>query len=172
MHVTLDHDHWEVASNVTLGEVLADISEKAHARSRLITSLTVDQRRITDRDLDATFLAEPIGQFARLQAFSHAMAEVVHGAEGSIRRYAALLRDDARALAARFRLGDESVTRLDAWLGQLADYLEFVETLSTPPAPDRALSPWVQELLQARAARDLVHLADLLEYELAPRLEY
>ncbi|MDQ1291987.1 MAG: hypothetical protein QG615_1797, partial [Nitrospirota bacterium] len=59
MHVTLDQDHWEVADAMTLGEVLAVISEKSHARARLITSLTVDQRTITDRDLDPAFLGEP-----------------------------------------------------------------------------------------------------------------
>lgn len=172
MHVTLDQDHWEVATAMTLGEVLADISEKSHARSRLITSLTVDQRTITDRDLDPAFLGEPIARFSRLTATSQTMDDVMRGAAQSIQQYATLLRSEARELAAEFRMGEERLTLLDAWLGKLADYIELVESGHRSPSPNRALTPWVQELLDARTARDLIRLADLLEYELLPRLEY
>lgn len=171
MHVTLDHDQWEVASQSTFGEVLADISEKAHARARLITSLTIDHRAITDRDLDEVFLGESVGKYMQLKASSRSMQEVRQGAEESVRRYGVVLRDEACALATRLRLGEEAMMALDTWLGQLADYLEILEAAPAPPRPGRSLSPWVQELLQARAGRDLVRLADLLEYELAPRLE-
>jgi hypothetical protein len=171
MHVTLDCDHWEVATQSTLGEVLADLSEKAHAHSRLITSLTVDHRTITDRDLDPAFLGEPVAKYSQLEALSRTVQEIRHGAEESIRRYGIVLRDEACALAARFRLGEESVSALDAWLGQLADYLEILDAAPAPSAAAQALSPWVQELLQARTGSDLVRLADLLEYELAPQLE-
>lgn len=172
MHVTLDQDHWEVATAMTLGEVLADISEKSHARSRLITSLTVDQRTITDRDLDPAFLGEPIARFSRLTATSQTMDDVMRGAAQSIQQYATLLRSEARELAAEFRMGEERLTLLDAWLGKLADYIELVESGHRSPSSNSALTPWVQELLDARTARDLIRLADLLEYELLPRLEY
>jgi hypothetical protein len=172
MHVTLDQDHWEVADAMTLGEVLADISEKSHARSRLITSLTVDQRTITDRDLDPAFLGEPIARFAHLTATSQTMDDVMRGAAQSIQQYATLLRSDARELAAEFRRGEERLTSLDAWLGKLADYIELVESGHRIPPSNKALTPWVQELLDARTTRDVIRLADLLEYELIPRLEY
>lgn len=172
MHVTLDQDHWEVANAITLGEVLADISEKSHARSRLITSLTVDQRTITDRDLDPAFLGEPATRFSRLTATSQTMDDVMRTAAQSIQQYATLLRSEARDLAADFRMGEERLTLLDAWLGKLADYIELVESGRRASHPQKALTPWVQELLDARMARDVVRLADLLEYELIPRLEY
>jgi len=171
MHVILDQDQWEVADGLSLGDVLADISEKAHARSRLITSLTVDRRTITDRDLDATFLGEPIAQFAHLQATSQTMDEVKRGAASTIQSYADLLRKEAQELASQIRMGDERLTSLDAWLGKLADYLELVESEQSKAYPDRAMTPWVQALLEARAQRDLIRMADLLEYELATRLE-
>lgn len=171
MHVMLDQDQWEVVNALSLGDVLADISEKAHARSRLITSLTVDQRPITDRDLDSTFLGEPIARFTRLQAVSQTMDEVVRGASATIHQYADLLRHEAQELASHIRMGDERLTSLDAWLGKLADYLELVEPNQAKARPDRAMTPWVQALLEARAQRDLIRVADLLEYELAPRLE-
>jgi len=171
MHVMLDQDQWEVVNALSLGDVLADISEKAHARSRLITSLTVDQRTITDRDLDSTFLGEPIAHFTRLQAISQTMDEVMRGAAPTIQHYADLLRHEAQELASHIRMGDERLTSLDAWLGKLADYLELVESKPAKAHPDRAMTPWVQALLDARAQRDLIRMADLLDYELAPRLE-
>ncbi|SPP65152.1 hypothetical protein [Nitrospira lenta] len=171
MHVMLDQDQWEAANGLSLGDVLTDISEKAHARSRLITSLTVDQRTITDRDLDATFLGEPIARFTRLKAVSQTMDEVMRGASSTIQHYAELLRKEAEELASHLRMGDERLTALDAWLGKLADYLELVESYPAKMHPDRAMTPWVQALLEARAQRDLIRVADLLEYELAPRLE-
>lgn len=172
MHVTLDQEHWEVAEVRTLGDVLADISEKSHARSRLITSLTVDQRSITDRDLDPDFLNEPIARFSQLTATSQTIDDVMRGAAQSIQQYATLLRSDARELAAEFRMGEERLTSLDAWLGKLADYIELVESGRRTAPSSKSLTPWVQELLEARAERDVVRLADLLEYELIPRLEY
>lgn len=171
MHVTLDQEQWDVVTQSTLGDVLADITEKAHARARLITALTIDQRTITDRDLDAAFLGEPAAKYRQLRASSRSMHDVMQGAEETLRRYAMLLRDEARRLGTQFRLGAESFAALDAWLGQLADYIEFVESSPAASAGSRELPVWVQELLRARAAQDLVRLADVLEYELAPRLE-
>lgn len=171
MHVTLDQEQWDVVKQSTLGEVLADITEKAHARARLITSLTVDQRPITDRDLDPAFLGESSSRYSRIQASSRSMDDVMQEAQNAIRRYATLLRNEARGLATRFRLGEESTAALDAWLGQLADYIEYIESSPAASAPSRELPVWVRELLQARADRDLVRLADVLEYELMPRLE-
>lgn len=171
MHVMLDQDQWEVANGLSLGDVLADISEKAHARSRLITSLTVDQRTITDRDLDSVFLGEPIARFTHLQAISQTMDEVMRGAASTIQHYADLLRIEAQELASHIRMGNERLTALDTWLGKLADYLELVESKPAKIHSDRAITPWVQALLDARAQRDLIRVADLLEYELAPRLE-
>ena len=171
MHVMLDQDQWEVVNALSLGDVLADISEKAHARSRLITSLTVDQHTITDRDLDSAFLGEPIARFTHLHAISQTMDEVMRSAASTIQRYASLLRHEAQEVASHLRMGDERLTLLDAWLGKLADYLELVESKPAKTHPDRAMTPWVQALLDARAQRDIIRMADLLEYELAPRLE-
>lgn len=172
MHVTLDQDHWEAANTMTLGEVLVDISEKAHARARLITSLRVDQRIVTDRDLDPAFLGESISRFAQLTAHSQTLDDIRRGAAQSIQQYATLLRSAAIELAAEFRMGEERLTSLDTWLGKLADYVELVETGPRKPSTQETLTPWIQELLDARTARDGIRLADLLEYELIPRLAY
>lgn len=171
MHVMLDQDQWEVVNMASLGEVLADLSEKAHARSRLITSLTLDQRVITDRDLDPELLGESISRFARIRAVSQTLDDVMRSATPTIQQYAALLRNEAQELAAHIRLGEERLTLLDAWLGRLADYLELLEAQPATAGSHGALTHWVQALLDARALRDLIGVADLLEYEVAPRLE-
>jgi hypothetical protein len=63
---------------------------------------------------------------------------------------------------------------LDLWLGKLADYLELVEggqASRRTGESERPLSAWVRELLDARHGRDIVLMADLLEYEILPRLQ-
>lgn len=173
MHVTLDQEQWEVGPGTTLGEVLAEVSERANKRSRIVTFLAVDQRPITDRDLDGALLAMSTAQFTHLAASSQSMHEIVQSAQPSIQRYAKVVRTEGTALVEAFRIGRQQIDRLDLWLGQLADYIELMESTARGPAeggPSRTLTPWVQELLEAREARDTVRLADLLEYEVLPRL--
>lgn len=170
MHVTLDQDQWEVGSDQTLGEVLADVSEKAHKKARIVTSLIVDQRRITDRDLDAAFLAERTGRFASLTATSQSQCDIVRSAEPSIRRYARAVQEEGAALSTAFRAGQGSILSLDAWLGKLADYIEVEAVSPGGTAGKGSPAPFVQELLNARINGDRVLIADLLEYEILPRL--
>lgn len=174
MQIMLDQDHWEVDAPLTMEHVLTEVSERAHARARIVTRLQLDQRTITDRDLDPAFLAESVARFRQLTAVSQPMPELIQAAEGSIRKYAATLRTEGTALLSTLRFGPWSLSRLDGWLGQLADYLEFVEGASTTMEAGTGgsvLAPWVQQLLEARAVSDLVRVADLLEYEIFPRLD-
>jgi hypothetical protein len=174
MRVTLDQEQWEVGAGVTLGEVLADVSDRANKRSRIVTALAVDQRPITDRDLDATLLAQPTARFTHLTASSQSMHDIMQSARPSLQRYANEVRTEGSALIEAFRIGRQQIDRLDLWLGKLADYIELMESAAREPAevvPGRTLIPWVQELLEARDVRDTVRIADLLEYEVLPRLE-
>jgi hypothetical protein len=104
---------------------------------------------------------------------SQPMPDLIQAAEGSIRKYGETLRTEGAALLSPLRFGPWPLSALDAWLGQFADYIEFVDGTSTTMEAGTgasAVAPWVQQLLEARAARDLVRLADLLEYEILPRL--
>jgi hypothetical protein len=174
MQIMLDQDHWEVDAPLTMEHVLTEVSERAHARSRIVTRLQLDQRTITDRDLDPVFLAESVVRFQRLTAVSQPMPELIRAAEGSIKKYAETLRTGGAALLSPLRFGPWPLSTLDAWLGQLADYLEFVDgtsAMTETGSGGSTLAPWVQQLLEARAVRDLVRVADLLEYEILPRLD-
>jgi hypothetical protein len=174
MQITLDQDHWKVDAPLTMENVLTEVSERAHARSRIVTKLQLDQRTITDRDLDPAFLAESVARFQQLMAVSQPMSELIRAAEGSMKKYAETLSTEGAALLSPLRFGSLPLSALDAWLGQLADYLEFVDGASSAMQVGTgvsAMAPWVQQFLEARAARDQVRLADLLEYEIFPRLD-
>ncbi|MFY4730558.1 hypothetical protein [Nitrospira sp. BLG_2] len=174
MQITLDQDHWEVDAPLTMVNVLTEVSERAHARSRIVTKLQLDHRTITDRDLDPAFLAESVARFRQLTAVSQPVPELIRAAEGSISKYAETLRTEGSALLSALRFGRAPLSALDAWLGQLADYLEFVDGASATMQAGTGVStltPWVQQLLEARTDQDQIRLADLLEYEILPRLD-
>lgn len=173
MEIVLDQERWEAPAQATLGDVLADISERAHARARLVTSVQVDQRQLTDRDLDPDLLAEPARKFGRLTATSQTMKDIVRAADGTIRRYREAVREEGARVLSGLRVGGQRLALFDAWLGRLADYLEVIEGTklqSVPVTEDGELARWVQDLLAARTAEDVVRMADVLEYELLPRL--
>jgi hypothetical protein len=174
MQITLDQDHWEADAPLTMEHALTEVSERAHARARIVTKVQLDHRTITDRDLDPAFLAESVAHFRQLRAVSQPMPELIRAAEGSVRKYADTLRDEGVALLSPLRFGPLPLPALDAWLGRLADYLEFIDGASTAMQTGTGastVSPWIQRLLEARATRDSVRLADILEYEIVPRLD-
>ena len=173
MQITLDQDHWEVDAPLTMEHVLTEVSERAHARARIVTKLQLDHRTITDRDLDPAFLAESVVRFRQLTAMSQPMPELIRAAEGSVRKYAETLRTEGTALLSPLRFGPLPLAAFDAWLGRLADYIEFVDgaPASLQAGTKASVVPWVQQLLEARETQDWVRLADLLEYEIVPRLD-
>ena len=174
MRVTLDQEQWEAGAGATLGDVLADVSDRAQARSRIVTSLRLDHRAITDRDLDAELLRAASGKFARLTATSQSVQDLLASARQTSARYALGLRAEGHTIASACRTGRSQMGALDLWLGKFADYLELVEGNRQSRGvleDERPLSAWVRELLDARAGGDLVLMADLLEYEILPRLD-
>lgn len=174
MRVTLDQDQWEPVAEATLGEVFAEVSDRAYAQSRIVTAMRLDQQAITDRDLDAGFLAEPAARYGSLTAVSQSMQDMEHDAWIVARRYAKLLHAEGAAFVGLWRAGRTQGRDMDLWLGKLADYLEFTEGKCPTPLSGNAAAPlssWVQEFLSARESRDEVLMADLLEYEILPRLE-
>jgi hypothetical protein len=174
MQITLDQEHWEVEASLTMEQALTELSERAHAQARIVTKLRLDQRPITDRDLDPAFLSQSVARFQRLTAVSQSMAELIQAAGESMEKYAETLRTEGEALLAPLRFGPGSLSAIDAWLGKLADYIEFVEGIAAARQAGggaSSMAPWVDQLLEARASLDCVRVADLLEYEILPRLD-
>lgn len=172
MHITLDGEQWQIPDDTSLMNALAFLSDKAHAQHRIVTSLTVGGKAVSDRDLDPAF--ESTGQdVGEVSGRSQSLHAIITDAKQAIDRFAAQLRADGLVLLGPLRSGTGQVGTIDAWLGRLADYTEMLEAgqaqgvagLSSAP-----LLPWIQELLGARTFADPIRVADLLEYELLPLL--
>lgn len=174
MHIRLDDEQWVAATEASLGEVFAELSERAHAKARIVTTMMLDRRRLTDRDIEPRLLQEPSAKFDNLVATSLTQEEIFHAARGTIERYRELLVQEGRTLSNQLRLGTRDLSLLDRWLGKVADLLE----LNGNNMPDctatsdvSAMAEWIEELLGARRLCDTVRMADLLEYEILPRIE-
>ena len=173
MQVTLDDEQWSVSDAAPLMEVLAQVSDKAHAKGRIVTSLQVGARRLTDRDLTRALLAQTGSEVHCVQVMTQSMDQVFQGADATMNRYAAVLKSDGASLVETFRSGHTPDASFDAWLGRLADYLECLERkLAQPESSDSThpLVSWVARLLKARDTKDWVGVTDVLEYEVLTRL--
>jgi hypothetical protein len=84
------------------------------------------------------------------------------------------LRADAQKVLEEFRQGRGGLRHLDQWFGQMADYLEWIQSqqlvVGSQPTQSLDLSHWVNELMLARQNIDEVRVADMLEYEVIHRL--
>ena len=173
MHVQLDQELWEMADSVRLEEVLTRISDTAHAKGRLVTKLMVGERRLTDRDLLPGVLSQPVGSFGKVVATSQSIQGVLNtGADGA-EKFGGALKSDAEGFVRSLRLGEPRFNQIDDWLGRLADYVEWAElarSFDASQAPQESLSSWLSEIIQAREQCDTVRLADVLEFEVMPRL--
>ncbi|MBS0168849.1 MAG: hypothetical protein JSR62_00725 [Nitrospira sp.] len=173
MHVTLDGQQWQVPDDSSLMNVLAFISDKAHEQHRMVTSLTVGGKTISDRDLDQALLTQQANGAGAVVACSQSLHAIIADAKQAIDRFAAQLRNDGQSLLAPLRSGTAPVKCIDAWLGRLADYTEMLEAGQTQGVSGLSsgpLLPWIEELLGARTGSDPIRVADVLEYELLPRL--
>lgn len=173
MNIQLDNEQWQAGSTATLGDILADLSERAHARARIVTTLILDSRRITDRDIDPQLLRQSSSSYGLLVATSSTQQEILESAQGAIERYRRLVVTEGAALADQFRMGAQDLSAFDLWLGKVADVVEVIENgrkrVGTGSS-GQVIAGWIEELLAARGSHDTVRMADLLEYEILPRI--
>jgi hypothetical protein len=173
MQVMLDDEQWTVTDDLSLMEILAEVSDKAYAKHRVIISLQLGARQLTDRDLTGAVLAQVGAGIGPIRAMTQSMDQVMKNAHESMERYAGLLKADGAGLVHAIRTGQTSGASVDAWLGRLADYLECVETKRAHVEPSRSTEPlthWVARLLDVRITGDWIGMADLIEYEIMTRL--
>ena len=173
MRITLDQDQWDVREDQLVGEVLAQVSDRARARQRLVTSLRLGGRPITDRDLIPTLLAKSLKEVGPIEAISKDVTIVVGSARSAMIRLAAILEAEAHGFLLPLRTRGTIPTALDRWFGLLADYLELFQTaaeVNSSGGELKAFASWIQELLDARSLKDPVRIADILEFEILPQL--
>jgi len=174
MRITLDHDQWDVSDDRPVGEVLSQVSDRAHARNRLVTSLKLGGRPITDRDLQPILLRKFLKEVGPIDACSQNIPEIMTNAAPAITRFASTLKAEAQGFLTPMRLTGIIPSALDRWFGQLADYVELLQTAgqgSLAVGDLQTISSWIQELLDARSIQDPVRMADILEFEILPHLE-
>jgi ElaB/YqjD/DUF883 family membrane-anchored ribosome-binding protein len=174
MLVQLDEDTWEVSDTDRLEDVLAILSDRAHAQGRLVTELTVGNRPMTDRELVPPTLSKVASSFGSIAAKSEQIKSIIQHSSDTAKKFGQELRSQAQDAMKNFRQGRGVMRQLDQWFGQIADYLEWVQNQQSvsggQPKEPQDLSYWVNELVNARKNLDEVRIADLLEYELIPRL--
>jgi hypothetical protein len=173
MHITLDEEQWQVSDESSLMEILATISDRAQAQHRIVTSLTIGGKAISDRDLAPGFLNQSGKNLGAVQAISKSLHSIITEAKHVIDLFAVQLCTDGQSLLTSLRSGSGHVGSIDTWLGRLADYTEMLEagrTQGVAGLSAATLVPWIQELLGARSSADPVRVADVLEYEILPRL--
>ena len=173
MQVQLDEKVWEMADTVKLEEVIARVSDEAHARGCLVTNLIVGQRSFTDRDLVPAVLSQEAGPMGNVTATSQPLQSIVDGGAQSAQEFGAGLKADAANLIRAFRHGEKRLRQLDEWFGRLADYVEWAElarTVGSTQTSSNSMINWLQEIINARERGDTVGIADLLEFEIVPRL--
>ena len=174
MLVQLDEETWEVSDTVRLEEVLANLSDRAEAQGRLVTKLIVDNQPMTDRELLPPTLARVASSFGMITAESEQMDSIIEHSGETGKKFGQQIRLCAQQLVEEFRHGRGVMRQLDQWFGQMADYLEWAqiqESIKGSQANEQKdLSYWVNELMNARQNLDDVRMADMLEYEVIPRL--
>jgi hypothetical protein len=173
MRITLDQDQWDVSDDQLVCEVLAQVSDRAHARHRLVTSLKLGGRLITDRDLQPMLLGKLLKEVGSVDACSQDIPEIMTNATPTIARFSLTLKAEAQGFLTPLRMNGIIPSALDRWFGQLADYMEHLQVAGPGSQADddlKALSPWIQDLLDARSIQDPVRIADILEFEILPRM--
>lgn len=173
MKVILDEDQWTVGDGTPLMEILAQVSDRAYAQNRVVISLQIGERHLTDRDLTSVLFATSNTVVGPIRATTHSMSQVIKGVDESMGRFAGLLKTDGHGLVQSIRAGETPRALLDAWLGRLADYLECQEVKRSQGDKDSSpqfLAPWISRLVEARIASDWVAVADILEYEIVARM--
>jgi hypothetical protein len=173
MRITLDHDQWDVSDDQPVSEVLTQVSDRAHAQHRIVTSLKLGGRPITDRDLQPTLLSKLLNEIGPITACSQNIPEIMTNAAPAITRFASTLKAEAQGFLTPLRMSGIIPSALDRWFGQLADYVELLQAAgqgSSASGDLQVFSSWIQELLDARSIQDPVRLADILEFEVLPHL--
>ncbi len=174
MQVMLDDEQWEVNGEASLGEILAQVNDRAQAKDRVVTGLAIDGRRMTDRDLTPSLLTRAAKDVATVRAASCTIPELVASARESLNQFATVLKREGEILVRDLRAGHGDLALFDLWLGKLADYVELAETVrrgeSELPA-EASMTTALASLINARTNLDTVRLADVLEYELLPCLD-
>ena len=118
-------------------------------------------------------LGKLLKEVGSVDACSQDIPEIMTNATPTIARFSSTLTAEAQGFLTPLRMNGIIPSALDRWFGQLADYMELLQVAGPGSQADddlQALSPWIQDLLEARSIQDPVRIADILEFEILPRV--
>lgn len=179
-------DRPEVAARLDglpLGEALRELGRVLDADGLLMTRLDVDGQNLTGADRSAIDGRRDMGE---LRVEAQTPAQLVGQTLSLSREWVPPLKREIFACAGRFRSGDdatamESLLQVIEGLRLLLTGVAQVQRLCELRVPGLALDPLrdyqtamsahLDELIEAQEGRDWILLADLLEYDVAERLD-
>ncbi len=165
----------------SLGELLAALRDRAAADGRVITTISLNGDELMPEG-EAEALGRPAAEFERVELTTATAAEWGRHGLGEAAGACGRLADEFRGIADALRGGarEESIDRFQ---GAVAAYGRLVQALVNSAALAGAAVPegfqesvqditgTMKEVPAALAADDAVAAADVVEYELAGRLE-
>jgi hypothetical protein len=165
----------------SLGELIVALRDRAADDGRVITTISLNGDELIP-DGEAEALARPAADFESVELTTAAAAEWGRHGLGEAASASGRLADEFQEIADALRGGrrEESVDRFQgavAAYGRLIQALVNAAALAGVPVPDgfqglvQEVTGAMKEVPAALAADDAVAAADVIEYELADRLE-
>jgi len=188
MNITIDGALREMppGQHKTLGDVYSQLVATAADSGRAVAAIEIDGKAIpAGRIWDLT--SQPIAELRTLELTTRDTREMVKEMMASTRDHVSLLISETEKAATMFRVGNELSAQerfakcasglqwflkaLDALRGFLElDYAAMPMDQTSVGANFEELIPVVDRVLDAQAEGDSIQLADLMEYELVPKM--
>ncbi len=188
MNITVDGNKHEmgVEKDQTLGHVYQKLVDSLTQSRKVITSVEVNGEHLSGGRI-WNFASSPISEIQDLDLLTRDLADMVRDTMGYSDRHLELLCHETEKTATMFRLGEEleAQERLGICISGLQWFLKALSALrgmmkldfNSLPLKDTTVEagleefvPVVENLLEAQSDGDVILLADLLEYEMIPRL--
>ncbi|MCA9783296.1 MAG: hypothetical protein KDC10_10170 [Calditrichaeota bacterium] len=188
MQIIVNGEPWALPSGVPLGgldyrSLMEQVALAMRDSGLLITHVRVNGEDVTGRDLNAI---DGLGKPQSLELGVHRPEELVAESLKVTAEMVAPLRRDLATCADQLRIGDEATATLV--LFRIIDNFELLKSgvtqmgrILTRYLPGElavvitgfsgTFEPLLDEVISAQENRDLILLADLLEYELSEGLE-
>ncbi|MBI5587671.1 MAG: hypothetical protein HY889_04810 [Deltaproteobacteria bacterium] len=172
----------EDAEGTSTVKELVDALEKELLELRLcIMDMRVNGERLSEWRNDP-ILHKPISEYSDFRFTTVQVEVLAHGGVETLREYIRFIQDNIPACSTDLRMGRKSAEGLFASVFEgLIEVLKTMDALTkgvgrydidlfkqTPAVYCKSLMERLEELNSARSSNDMVLMADILEYELAP----
>ena len=149
------------------------------AEDSIVVSIAVDGEALSPDELDRLEL-RPISNVGRVELVRRPSREVAARVLAQGADYTAQVAAAIERVVVDYRAG--RTERASGTLAEVLDSLSILTNISLSiagalPEASRALvaeqaeiQPWLQEMLEAQSGLDPIRIADVLEYEIAPRI--